>query len=203
MKLLELGLIILISLILIYIIIIKHKNELKLKQRIEDYQNKETILLEELERMKWNLKIKELSKKEKVKPSYKANQKIKVLIADYNDLSARYTNAILENIGFITEVVPSGHDVINKITTKDYDLIIVNNYFPNDTGEAILNKVKAIRQYKKLSVPVFVLTVETDKSNYFLKECGFDGYLVKPIKTDELIKSLKKIYPELKFTKII
>ena len=61
MKLLELGLIILISLILIYIIIIKHKNELKLKQRIEDYQNKETILLEELERMKWNLKIKELS----------------------------------------------------------------------------------------------------------------------------------------------
>ena len=55
-----------------------------------------------------------------------------MLIGDYTDSMAPFTNSVLRNMGIETEVVPTASDIIDRIKDgNDYDLIITNNTYSN------------------------------------------------------------------------
>ena len=94
----------------------KREEELKFeREKYEQEQEKNRIKERQKKSVEWNKKIQELFNN---KIKYETNKKVKVLIGDYTDSMAPFTNSVLRSMGIETEVVPSASDIIDRITDE-------------------------------------------------------------------------------------
>lgn len=144
----------------------------------------------------WNKKVQAKYNKNL---KYTTNKKIKVLIGDYTDSMAPFTNSVLRNMGIETEVVPTASDIIDRVKDgNDYDLIITNNTYSNgESGEKVLE----LKEDKDFSIPIVVLTVRHNSRMEFLN-AGFDEYIEKPLDEKKVINVFTKFIDGLEFKKI-
>ena len=144
----------------------------------------------------WNKKVQAKYNKNL---KYTTNKKIKVLIGDYTDSMAPFTNSVLRNMGIETEVVPTASDIIDRVKDgNDYDLIITNNTYSNgESGEKVLE----LKEDKDFSIPIVVLTVRHNSRMEFLS-AGFDEYIEKPLDEKKVINVFTKFIDGLEFKKI-
>lgn len=117
----------------------------------------------------------------------------KALIADYSISSCYNTKLVLDSLGIEYDTAPNINIVKNLVLQNNYDIIFSNNIFTGSvTGVILLQELKSINGF---NTPIVIHTISENDNNYFLNQ-GFDGYLKKPIKQDETIKLLKKIFRE-------
>lgn len=160
----------------------------KLCQKLNNIIN---LLNDEISSLYWN---KEIQDNTICKGKYKPSRKIKVLVGEYNKGMTIIANTVLKELGLDTEFVDSGEMILNKISKYKYDFIITSNiYREGRNGPIILSKIRTVD--KKIFVAV--LTVSYDKRNEFINEYGFNTYLTKPLKIDdikaELINNIKNL----------
>lgn len=122
-------------------------------------------------------------KKDKI--SKKASGKlINVLIVEDDEYSLNYAKAVLRNICEIEEA-SLGKDAIDKSRIKSYDLILMDIRLPDMNG---LDAVREIRRFGlNPNVAIAVVTAYTfmnDKET--ASDCGYDYYLAKPYKIEDL-----------------
>ena len=92
--------------------------------------------------------------------------------------------------GHVTEVIEAknGSDAIGELKGRnDIDLILLDIIMPIMGGIDMLKVVRADDNLRQL--PIIVLTTDETKKVEAL-ECGANGFLMKPIKKDELIKKM-------------
>lgn len=188
--------------VFIYFIYQSVLEEKKEKERAEQEREFEKQYQEDMRKIRkensfvWNKKIQAKYNKN---IKYTTNKKIKVLIGDYTDSMAPFTNSVLRNMGIETEVVPTASDIIDRIKDgNDYDLIITNNTYSN--GESGV-KVLELKEEKDFSIPIVVLTVRHNSRMEFLS-AGFDEYIEKPLDEKKVINVFTKFIDGLEFTKI-
>jgi CheY-like chemotaxis protein/HPt (histidine-containing phosphotransfer) domain-containing protein len=116
-----------------------------------------------------------------------------ILIAEDNEINQMVLGRILTRLGYLSTVANNGLEVLKKLETETFDLILMDIQMPEMDGitatKMILNKYTSSDRPK-----IIALTAETSK-NETLKyiEAGMDGVLTKPINVDELISLIKKI----------
>lgn len=188
--------------VFIYFIYQSVLEEKKKKERAEQEKEFEKQYQEDMRKIRkensfvWNKKVQAKYNKN---IKYTTNKKIKVLIGDYTDSMAPFTNSVLRNMGIETEVVPTASDIIDRIKDgNDYDLIITNNTYSN--GESGV-KVLELKEEKDFSIPIVVLTVRHNSRMEFLS-AGFDEYIEKPLDEKKVINVFTKFIDGLEFTKI-
>lgn len=175
----------------------KREEELKLeREKYEKEQKQRRIKERQKKSIEWNKKIQD---KFNGKIKYETNKKVKVLIGDYTDSMAPFTNSVLRSMGIETEVVPSASDIIDRITDgKKYDIIITNNTYPRgESGENTL----VLKEQEDFKTPIIVLTVEHNARDRFLSD-GFDEYIEKPLDEEKVKKIFVKFIKGLEFNKI-
>lgn len=188
--------------VFIYFIYQSVLEEKKEKKRAEQEKEFEKQYQEDMRKIRkensfvWNKKVQAKYNKN---IKYTTNKKIKVLIGDYTDSMAPFTNSVLRNMGIETEVVPTASDIIDRIKDgNDYDLIITNNTYSNgESGEKVLE----LKEEKDFSIPIVVLTVRHNSRMKFLS-AGFDEYIEKPLDEKKVINVFTKFIDGLEFTKI-
>lgn len=114
----------------------------------------------------------------------------KALIGDYSPISYYNTQMVLESLGFEIDIAKDIETIQTKLSQKNYDIIFSNNIYMSGTGEILLQKLKSIKDFH---TPIIVHTVSDNTDNYFIN-LGFNGYLKKPIKQDETMNLLKKLF---------
>lgn len=188
--------------VFIYFIYQSVLEEKKEKERAEQEKEFEKQYQEDMRKIRkensfvWNKKVQAKYNKN---IKYTTNKKIKVLIGDYTDSMAPFTNSVLRNMGIETEVVPTASDIIDRIKDgNDYDLIITNNTYSN--GESGV-KVLELKEEKDFSIPIVVLTVRHNSRMEFLS-AGFDEYIEKPLDEKKVINVFTKFIDGLEFKKI-
>lgn len=188
--------------VFIYFIYQSVLEEKKEKKRAEQEKEFEKQYQEDMRKIRkensfvWNKKVQAKYNKN---IKYTTNKKIKVLIGDYTDSMAPFTNSVLRNMGIETEVVPTASDIIDRIKDgNDYDLIITNNTYSN--GESGV-KVLELKEEKDFSIPIVVLTVRHNSRMEFLS-AGFDEYIEKPLDEKKVINVFTKFIEGLEFKKI-
>lgn len=175
----------------------KREEELKLeREKYEKEQELKIIKERQKKSVEWNKKIQELFNN---KVKYETNKKVKVLIGDYTDSMAPFTNSVLRSMGIETEIVPSASDIIDRITDgKKYDIIITNNIYPKgESGQDVL----VLKEQEKFKIPIVVLTTEMKSRDRFLGY-GFDEYIEKPLDEEKVKKVFTKFVKGLEFSKI-
>jgi signal transduction histidine kinase/CheY-like chemotaxis protein len=116
-----------------------------------------------------------------------------ILIAEDNPVNAKITTLQLRRLGYRADVVSNGQEAITALSSKNYDLVLMDIQMPEMDG---LEATKFIRRSEMGSghhVPIVALTahaMDTDKEKCLF--AGMDHYISKPPSLETLATTLKQ-----------
>lgn len=116
----------------------------------------------------------------------------RILIADDHAILRKGLRRILLEMdeGYDADEASNGHEVLEKIKERDYDLILLDISMPGLNGLDALKQIKA----ENPKLPVLILTMHPEEQ-YALRalKAGASGYLTKESVPDELMNAIRKI----------
>lgn len=115
----------------------------------------------------------------------------KVLLVDDNAINRKVASEMLKKLGLEVVVAESGKKAIELAEKNIFDIILMDVQMPEMNG---IEAMKAIRRLQVQTPPIVAVTAYamSEDRNRLLQE-GFDHYLPKPIKLDDLTELLGKI----------
>jgi PAS domain S-box-containing protein len=125
----------------------------------------------------------------------KALLNLKILVIDDLEDNLTLAKVILNDVGAIVTTISDPYEGINQALKNDFDIILMDIQMPVMNGYEVTKK---IRQEGK-TLPIIALTAHAMKEERMRAlNFGFSGFLPKPINTNELITTIKKLTtPEL------
>jgi putative two-component system response regulator len=116
-----------------------------------------------------------------------------VLAVDDDMINLKLLKSMLKKSGKVKEVIEAknGSDAIGELKSRDdIDLILLDIIMPIMGGIDMLKVVRADDNLRQL--PIIVLTTDETKKAEAL-ECGANGFLMKPIRNEDLIKKIATV----------
>jgi DNA-binding NarL/FixJ family response regulator len=117
---------------------------------------------------------------------------IKLLIADDHTLVRKGLKQILLESKGIERVdeAATAKETINKVSQKDYDLVVLDISLPDRSGIDVLKQLKSL----KPKLPVLILSMYPEEQYAFRSlRAGAAGYLTKVSAPDELITAIQRV----------
>jgi two-component system sensor histidine kinase/response regulator len=114
---------------------------------------------------------------------------LRVLVAEDNRVNQRLTTRLLEKRGHRVTMTANGREALEALAKDAYDLVLMDMQMPEMDG---FEATSALREKEKRKgdgahQPVIALTAHAMKGDRERCEAaGVDGYLTKPIRTEEL-----------------
>ena len=117
---------------------------------------------------------------------------IRILIADDHAVVREGIKQILagQEDMVVEDEAESGQEVINYLTKRHYDLVLLDISMPGRTGLEVLEEIKSIQP----KLPVLILSMHPEEQ-YAVRtlRAGAAGYLTKASAPQELIKAIRKV----------
>ena len=114
---------------------------------------------------------------------------MKVLIVDDELLTIKNLKYSFEQDNYEVESTGDSNEALKKITTTDYDIIILDLVLPQTNGLEVCQKIREIS-----NVPILILSANNDDMSKILGlEYGADDYITKPFNILELKARMKAI----------
>lgn len=116
---------------------------------------------------------------------FKAIRDLRILLAEDNAVNRRMAVLMLKKLGYKTDSVANGREVLQALERQSYDLILMDVQMPEMDG---MDATKEIRRRWPSGGPrILALTAHAiagDREKCL--EAGMDGYLCKPINLEDL-----------------
>lgn len=122
-----------------------------------------------------------------------------VLAVDDNEDILNLISLIVESMGHKLELAHDGHQGLELLRSKEYDLVFLDMSMPNLTGLEVIDALVQDGIIKKQRVTLFTasyLGVEDIESN--LRQKGVYSILPKPADIDQITDLLEKVESEIK-----
>jgi len=115
---------------------------------------------------------------------------MEILIAEDNHVNQKLTVHILNKMGYNPEVACNGHEVLDCVAKKKYDMILMDIQMPEMDG---LEATQFIRQHAQEQPIIVAMTANAmPEDREMCIKAGMDDYLSKPMKLAEVISVLEK-----------
>lgn len=120
---------------------------------------------------------------------------IKILVVDDFRTMRRIIINLLSNLGFQDiDEASDGKIALEKIFSKNYDLIISDWNMENFSGLDLLKKVRASEKTNIAEIPFVMITAENKVDNIIeAKKAGVTTYIVKPFNEEILRTKLHSV----------
>ncbi|MEO7213875.1 two-component regulator propeller domain-containing protein [Mucilaginibacter sp.] len=132
------------------------------------------------------------SKKSLLSEQFAVDYPFRMLIAEDNLMNQKLIIRILNKLGYQPDLANDGQEVMDMMSKKYYDIILMDIQMPNIDG---LEATRLIRKTYGLKTTILAMTANAlteDESDCY--KAGMNGYLSKPINLELLIQSLKNLY---------
>lgn len=119
-----------------------------------------------------------------------------VLSVDDNKVNLAVVRGFLKKLKIQCDSVLSGAECIEKVSEKDYDVILLDHMMPDMDGIETLQKLQQTELWQRKHPAVIALTanaVAGAREEYL--RVGFTDYLSKPIDSSKLEEMLRKYLP--------
>ena len=121
---------------------------------------------------------------------------LNILLAEDNPVNADFIKTVLKNMGHVVTVAENGKVALDTLNANTFDLVLMDIQMPVMNGTDALSVIREQEKMTGNHLIVIALTAYAlvgDKEKYL--KMGFDGYLSKPFKTNELIDELVRVVP--------
>ena len=115
---------------------------------------------------------------------------MKILVVEDNKKLARFLQRAFEEEGYQVELVDDGSEGLQRASTIEYDLLILDWMLPGMDGVAVC---RALREHGS-SIPILILTARTEVAERITGlDAGADDYLPKPFDLGELLARVRAL----------
>ena len=119
-----------------------------------------------------------------------------VLVAEDNSINAEVIMKILENRGVHSELARDGREAVEMFCSKGpyhYQAVLMDLMMPLLDGQEAAKAIRESGTADALTIPIIALTADAyDDLEGKCLNAGMDGYLKKPIDTEELFRVLAR-----------
>lgn len=117
------------------------------------------------------------------------------LVVDDNEMNLEVISGLMERTKMRVDTASSGPDGIEKMEHRRYDIIFLDQMMPGMDGITTLKNMHM--KYDMRGVSVIALTADAvaGAREYYLEK-GFDDYISKPVKAEDLESVLRKHLPD-------
>lgn len=113
-----------------------------------------------------------------------------ILIAEDNFVNQKVISHILKKMGYNPDVSANGHEVLEAVAKRNYDLILMDIQMPEMDG---LEATRFIREHLEVQPVIVALTANAmTEDREICIAAGMNDYLSKPMKLNEIIAVLEK-----------
>ncbi|WP_085908940.1 ATP-binding protein [Kiloniella majae] len=122
---------------------------------------------------------------------------LKLLLVEDIKVNQIMAKALLEKSGQTVDTADNGFEAVEKVTTNEYDIILMDIHMPEMDGVEATKQIRSLSDTTKSSTPIIALTADIETSN--LKEyiaSGMNATCSKPLNMDDLLKTLKRLVHE-------
>jgi len=125
------------------------------------------------------------------------------LVVDDIDINLLITKEALKLYGGTVDTETSGLRAVEKVQTRNYDIIFMDHMMPELDGVDTTKLIRALpeEKYKKLPIVALTANVVGDVRNMFI-ESGMNDYLSKPLEQRDIERVLLEWLPPDKCTKL-
>lgn len=115
-----------------------------------------------------------------------------VLIAEDNPVNQRVAERMLERLGCRSEIVSDGKEAVEALYRKHYDAVLMDLFMPELDGFEATRRIRAREEHSD-HTPIIAMTANILKGDETkCLEAGMDDYLSKPVKLEDLAKTLTR-----------
>ncbi|MCP5053777.1 MAG: response regulator [bacterium] len=119
---------------------------------------------------------------------------LRILLAEESVTNRRVTLAILEKLGFRTDVAATGKEAVASSRSTTYDLVLMDCNMPDIDGYTATRLIRKEEKSKgKNKIPVIAMTVEAREKD--IKKCidaGMNDTIAKPLVPSRLAEIIEK-----------
>jgi len=111
----------------------------------------------------------------------------KILVVEDNTVNQLVMKRILKSSGLEIEIADNGRIGLEKVLENKYDIVFMDLLMPEMDGYEAASEIRKAG----IKIPIIALTADVMKGvEEKTKEAGMNGYITKPVKKDELLKTL-------------
>ena len=122
----------------------------------------------------------------------KAPSRLRVLLADDNQVNLRVAGRILEKAGISTDVVGNGQEVLEALERVAYDLILMDCQMPVMDGYEATRAIRALAGPRSKTLIIAATAGVTAEERQRCEDCGMDAFVAKPIEAAKLLALLEE-----------
>jgi len=118
---------------------------------------------------------------------------IRILMAEDNRINQLFAVALLTRAGHAVDVVANGHQAVDAVRDRDYDVVLMDIQMPELDGSQATAQIRALPAPKS-DIRIIALTANAmsgAKEQYL--SSGFDDYVTKPIEPAILLAKLAEL----------
>jgi signal transduction histidine kinase/CheY-like chemotaxis protein len=119
---------------------------------------------------------------------------LRVLVAEDNPVNQRVVQSILEHRGHTFRMTANGREALAAWEQESFDIVLMDVQMPEMDGFQATAAIRSREESTGAHIPIVALTAHALKG--YRERClaaGMDGYLSKPIRTDELIELVESL----------
>ncbi len=127
---------------------------------------------------------------------------IRILLVEDNAINQKVALAILDKLGYRSEVAANGFEALDSLKKMPFDLIVMDCEMPEMDGYEATRNIRAWKDstsddlQRKGSIPIIAMTAHAlEGSRQKCLDAGMDDFLAKPVSPQSLAEILKKWLP--------
>ncbi|MDG2518557.1 response regulator [Lysobacter soli] len=119
---------------------------------------------------------------------------LSIIVADDHIANRMVLQRLLQKAGHRVLCVEGGEEVLNALTTSDYDAVITDLHMPDVSGLDLLRQLRVMEAGSGRRTPVLILSADvTTESIQACEQAGARAFLSKPVSTTRLLDTLADI----------
>jgi signal transduction histidine kinase/DNA-binding response OmpR family regulator/ligand-binding sensor domain-containing protein len=115
---------------------------------------------------------------------------MEILIAEDNLINQKLAVRILTKMGYDPQVVSNGHEALNAMLVKKYDMVLMDIQMPEMDGLEATHFIRENLAHQPVIIAMTANAMSEDKDNCL--KAGMDDYLSKPMKIGDIMDVLEK-----------
>jgi PAS domain S-box-containing protein len=122
-----------------------------------------------------------------------AKKRARILLAEDNAVNRTLAIRLLEKRGYTVAVAANGQEALAAFEKENFDAILMDVQMPEMDGFEATGKIREQEKNTGKHIPIIAMTAHALKGDEDrCIQAGMDGYVSKPIRTNELYAALEK-----------